>query len=74
MHDYYKIVNDKEMRDFLRMNPIWYKELNRDPKAYENFKTTFEIAKKELTPSRLETVDKHLNTAKLLLKLISGFK
>ena len=74
MRDYYQIVNDKEKRDFLRLNPIWYKEMNRDPEAIERFKHTFELVKKQSTPSRLDTVDKHLNTAKLMLKLVEGFK
>jgi len=74
MQEYYRMVNDREKRDFLRMNPIWYKEVNRDFDSYERFKHTFEIAKKERTPSKLETVDKHLKTAKLVLKLIQGIK
>jgi len=67
-------MNNKEFRDFLRMNPAWYKELNRDPTSYVRFKQVFDVAKREATPSRLETVDKHLNTAKLMVKLIQGFK
>jgi len=74
MREYYQMINDKEKRDFLRMNPIWYKEMNRDFGSYEHFKQTFEVVKKERTPSKMEAMDKHLNTAKLVLRLIQGLK
>lgn len=74
MQELYRIMNNKEHRNFMRMNPIWYKELNRDLNSHTRFRQVFDIAKREATPSKLETVDKHLNTAKLMLKLIKGFK
>jgi|GEM_PF-1358181 len=74
MQEYYRMVNDKEKRDFLRMNPMWYKEINRDQGSYQRFDQTFEVVKKERTPSKMEALDKHLNTAKLLLKLAQGLK
>ena len=74
MQEFYRIINNKEHRDFIRMNPIWYKEFNRDLNSHIKFKQVFDRAKREAAPSKLETVDKHLNTAKLMLKLIKGFK
>ena len=74
MQELYRIMNNKEHRNFMRMNPVWYKELNRNLHAHTRFKQVFDSAKREATPSKLATVDKHLNTAKLMLKLIKGFK
>jgi len=67
-------MNNKEQRDFMRMNPVWYKAFNRTTDAHTHFKQVFDVAKREATPSRLETVNKHINTANLMLKLIKGFK
>ena len=74
MQDFYRIMNNKEQRDFMRMNPVWYKAFNRTTDAHTHFKQVFDVAKREATPSRLETVNKHINTANLMLKLIKGFK
>ncbi|MCL1989369.1 MAG: hypothetical protein FWG67_00610 [Defluviitaleaceae bacterium] len=74
MQEFYRIMNDKEQRDFMRMNPVWYKEFNRVGHAHTQFKQVFDVAKKERTPSRLATIDKHLSTANLMLKLLKGFK
>jgi len=74
MQEFYRTMNNKEQRDFIRMNPIWYKEFNRVTHAHTQFKKVFDLAKKDATPSRLMTIDKHLNTVNLMLKLLKGFK
>ena len=74
MQEFYRMMNNKEQRDFIRMNPVWYKEFNRAHNAHTHFKNAFDVAKRAATPSKLATIDKHLNTANLMLKLIKGFK
>ena len=74
VQEFYRMMNNKEHRDFIRMNPVWYKEFNRTQNAHTGFKQMFEQAKKERTPSRLSTIDKHLNTVGLMLKLLKGIK
>ena len=74
VQEFYRMMNNKELRDFIRMNPVWYKEFNRAHDAHTHFRQVFDVAKREATPSGLERIDKHLNTAKLMLKLIKGFK
>ena len=74
MQEFYRLMNNKEQRDFIRMNPTWFKEFNRATAASTQFKKIFESAKKDATPSRLVTIDKHLNTVNLMLKLLKGFK
>ena len=74
MQEFYQMMNDKEQRNFIRMNPSWYKAFNRMADTHVHFKQAFDVAKREATPSKLATIDKHLNTAKLMLKLIQGFK
>lgn len=74
MQEFYRMMNNKEHREFIRMNPVWYKEFNRAHDAHTHFKQVFDVAKRDATPSRLAIIDKHLNTAKLMLKLVKGFK
>ena len=32
----YQIVNNIEQRDYIRMYPLWYKEINRHPERYQD--------------------------------------
>lgn len=65
----YQIVNNEEQRDYIRMFPMWYKELNRNPQSYQAFIDELEAFKKMTTPSRLEKLDQHISTAQFLMKL-----
>ncbi|MCL1948803.1 MAG: YlbE-like family protein [Turicibacter sp.] len=65
----YQIVNDQEQRDYIRMFPIWYKELNRHPEKYQDFVDELDAFKKMNQPSRLEKIDQQISTAQFLMKL-----
>ena len=65
----YQIVNDEEQRDYIRMFPMWYKELNRNPEKYKDFVDELEGFKKLNTPSRLEKLDQQISTAQFFMKL-----
>lgn len=41
----YQIVNNIEQRDYIRMYPFWYKELNRNPERYQDFVNEIETLK-----------------------------
>ena len=43
----YQIVNNIEQRDYIRMYPFWYKELNRNPERYQDFVNEIETLKKQ---------------------------
>ena len=44
----YQIVNNIEQRDYIRMYPLWYKELNRNPERYQEFVNEIETIKKQM--------------------------
>ena len=68
----YQIVNNIEQRDYIRMYPFWYKELNRNPERYQDFVNEIETLKKQATPSRLQKFEQQLNFAQLMLKMFSS--
>lgn len=47
----YQIVNNIEQRDYIRMYPLWYKELNRNPERYQEFVNEIETIKKQSKPT-----------------------
>ena len=68
----YQIVNQPEQRDYIRMYPLWYKELNRNPERYEEFVNEIKTLKKQATPSRLQKFEQQLTLAQFMLKMISS--
>ena len=66
----YQIVNNIEQRDYIRMYPLWYKELNRNPERYQEFE--IETIKKQSQPTRLQKFEKQLNFAQFMLKMINN--
>ena len=68
----YQIVNNIEQRDYIRMYPLWYKELNRNPERYQEFVNEIETKKKQSQPTRLQKFEKQLNFAQFMLKMINN--
>ena len=68
----YQIVNNIEQRDYIRMYPLWYKELNRNPERYQEFVNEIETIKKQSQPTRLKKFEKQLNFAQFMLKMINN--
>ena len=68
----YQIVNNIEQRDYIRMYPLWYKELNRNPERFQEFVNEIETIKKQSQPTRLQKFEKQLNFAQFMLKMINN--
>lgn len=68
----YQIVNNVEQRDYMRMYPLWYKELNRNPERYQEFVNEIETIKKQSQPTRLQKFERQLNFAQFMLKMINN--
>ncbi|MGL4373096.1 MAG: YlbE-like family protein [Turicibacter sp.] len=72
METMYKIVNNVEHRDYIRMNPFWYKELNRNPEKYEEFSSEIETMKKQQQPSKLKQFETQLAFAQMMLRMFNN--
>lgn len=68
----YQIVNETEQRDYIRMYPFWYKELNRNPEKYQEFINEIETVKKQAQPSRLQKFEQQLNFAQFMMKMFTN--
>ena len=68
----YQIVNNVEQRDYIRMYPLWYKELNRNPEKYQDFVNEVEAIKKQSPPTRLQKFEQRLNMAQFMLRMINS--
>lgn len=66
-----KIYKDKGMLFYLRMNPDWYRKLNRDP---ENYKTFKDVAKIEMKRTLNDTIDKIKTQVSLASIMLEYFK
>ena len=68
----YKIVNNIEQRDYIRMYPLWYKEINRHPERYQDLLNEIEALKKQSQPTRLQKFEQQLNFAQFMLKMFNN--
>ena len=68
----YKIVNNIEQRDYIRMYPLWYKEINRHPERYQDLINEIEALKKQSQPTRLQKFEQRLNFAQFMLKMFDN--
>lgn len=68
----YKIVNNIEQRDYIRMYPLWYKEINRHPERYQDLLNEIEALKKQSQPTRLQKFEQRLNFAQFMLKMFNN--
>lgn len=68
----YQIVNNTEQRDYIRMYPLWYKEINRHPQRYQDFINEIEVIKKQSHPTRLQKFEQQLNFAQFMLKMFNN--
>ncbi|MBQ1786161.1 MAG: hypothetical protein II005_05475 [Turicibacter sp.] len=68
----YKIVNNIEQRDYIRMYPLWYKEINRHPERYQDLINEIEALKKQSQPTRLQKFEQRLNFAQFMLKMFNN--
>ncbi|MBQ4164126.1 MAG: hypothetical protein IJD87_03495 [Turicibacter sp.] len=68
----YQIVNNIEQRDYIRMYPLWYKEINRHPERYQDFINEIEALKKQSQPTRLQKFEQQLNFAQFMLKMFNN--
>lgn len=68
----YQIVNNTEQRDYIRMYPLWYKEINRHPERYQDLINEIEALKKQSQPTRLQKFEQRLNFAQFMLKMFNN--
>lgn len=68
----YQIVNNIEQRDYIRMYPLWYKEINRHPERYQDLINEIEALKKQSQPTRLQKFEQQLNFAQFMLKMFNN--
>lgn len=68
----YQLLNEPEQRDFIRMYPFWYKELNRNPEKYSEFVGEIDRLKKQAKPSRLQRFEQQLSFAQMMIKTFSN--
>ena len=67
----YQLLNNPEQRDFIRMYPFWYKELNHYPEKYDQFVKEIEQLKKQAQPSRLQRFEQQLSFAQMMMKMMA---
>ncbi|MDY0396279.1 YlbE-like family protein [Virgibacillus halophilus] len=62
------IKSQPEYRQFLRMNPVWYRYLSRDPASFSTFKKESALFHGKTVGQRIERLQDTVNLANMLLQ------
>lgn len=67
---YAYIVQNPALHEFMRMHPIWYRKLRRDPQSFTEFQYEAKKFFGETLPQRMEKVQQSLQLAMMLMQML----
>ena len=71
---YYYLKSNPELLRFVRLNPIWYRYLARDPSRMNEIEKEAKIFYGKTIPQRLEKMSHHIQMASMLIQLAGNMK
>jgi len=69
---YEYIIAKKDLHQFLKEQPIWYKILSRNPMELRNFERTCKQYYKKTIPDRVEKVSNSIQMAAIMLNMLQS--
>ena len=71
---YKHIRANKQMLNFLRRNPIWYRRLSHHDHSFEQFEKEVRIFYGQTVPQRIEKVKNQLTMIDMIISLSKAMK
>ncbi len=68
------ISQNKDLQNFLREQPIWYRKLSRHPYDLEKFEIAAMNYYKRTIPHKIERLSNGMHIAKLMLNMLQNKK
>jgi len=65
-----KLLNDKQMMEFLKQNSNWYKQLNRNPATYNEFISTMKEKYKTRTTDKMSGIMENIDMISSVLNIL----
>jgi len=68
------ITAQKDLQEFIRQQPHWYRLLSRDPHTFEQFERASLHFFEKTIPQRVEKFSNNLQMASMLMNIFYGLK
>ncbi|MCJ7839528.1 YlbE-like family protein [Lederbergia sp. NSJ-179] len=66
------IYENKELKQFLREQPIWYRKLSREPEGLEQFEIASLHYFKKTIPHRVERFSNNMQMASMMMNMFQA--
>ncbi|GIN57621.1 YlbE-like family protein [Lederbergia ruris] len=67
------IYNKRELQQFLREQPQWYRKLSREPEQLEQFEVASLHYFKKTIPHRIEKFSNNMHMASMMMNMLQAF-
>lgn len=71
---YEYLKSKKQLRAFVRQNPIWYRKLTRNPQDYRSLENEAKAYFKQTIPHKVQKMNQSLEMASFLLQMYQGMR
>ncbi|MEH7222436.1 YlbE-like family protein [Bacillus sp. JJ1566] len=71
----YEYLNSKkQLRAFVRQNPIWYRKLTRNPRDFQRLENEAKAYFKQTFPHKVQKINQSLEMASFMLQMYQGMR
>ncbi|MEH7383916.1 YlbE-like family protein [Bacillus sp. JJ1521] len=71
---YEYLKSKKQLRTFVRQNPIWYRKLSRNPRDFRGLEIEAKTYFKQTIPHKVQKMNQSLEMASFLLQMYQGMR
>ncbi|MEH7238419.1 YlbE-like family protein [Bacillus sp. JJ1562] len=71
---YEYLKSKKQLRAFVRQNPIWYRKLTRNPRDYPSLENEAKAYFKQTLPHKVQKINQSLEMASFMLQMYQGMR
>lgn len=71
---YEYLKSKKQLRAFVRENPIWYRKLTRNPRDYQYLENEAKVYYKQSFPHKVQKINQSLEMASFMLQMYQGMR
>ncbi|MEH7382399.1 YlbE-like family protein [Bacillus sp. JJ1533] len=71
---YEYLKSKKQLRAFVRQNPIWYRTLTRNPRDLQSLEYEAKAYFKQTIPHKVQKINQSLEMASFMLQMYQGMR
>lgn len=71
---YEYLKTKKQLRTFVRQNPVWYRKLTRNPNDFQRLEMESKSYFKQTLPHKVQKLNQSLEMASFMLQMYQGMR